>query len=382
MARVFKENRNEKFQSNHDQLRKLIETNNTVAKFLTVLLEGQYFEKHVGASDPLKSLLGETIELAGVRQDLTADEKELISGVILESLKRTILSPEYENIRGTIKRANGFFGALDELKKENRSFSEIIVTYQDDVMLEGLKKETSDQNLLIATAGWIVCRSVLIPIVPITVEAKVVTETKEEPVVGETAKAESEKKEQSAVEDEKVEKPNLNELLGSFFHENPEMEEAFKQYVDQKMVGPTALRVRATDPAPSTDEETSKGGAVIEETVASTAYAGNNSNKLSDPERKSELDRLVDGIDKLINIFGGKGTVAMSEIPEFAEKLLEKVPPTGTSSTSENVQSKGTPLNMRGIVNRADQLVDNGIFDKRSNWGPYDRMKYFAQMMQ
>lgn len=307
MARVFKEDAkkgNEKFQSNHDQLRKLIETNNTVAKFLTVLLEGQYFEKHVGVSDPLKSLLGETIELAGVRQDLTADEKELISGVILESLKRTILSPEYKNVRGTIKRANGFFGVLDELKKENRSFSEIIVTYQDDVMLESLKKETSDQNLLIATAGWIVCRSVLIPIVPITVEAKVVTETKEEPVSENTAQAESEEKEtKSAVEEEKVEKPNLNELLGSFFHENPDMEEAFKQYVDQAMVGSTAVRVRATVPAPSADEETSKGGTVTAETVASTAYRGSNDpNETNVNFVDNPWGNLVDGITSMVGL--------------------------------------------------------------------------------
>lgn len=67
-------------------------------------------------------------------------------------------------------------------------------------------------------------------------------------------------------------KENLNELWESFCHENPEMEEAFKQYVDQKMVGSTAVSVKATVPAPSTDEEPSKGGTVTAETVASTAY--------------------------------------------------------------------------------------------------------------
>ena len=151
-----------------DELRKLIEENGSVSKFLGLMLDSEstYFVKFSGATqDPLKSLIVETIHDAGVRPDLTADEKELISGVILETVDETIM--KMAKNQGTVRRSNRFFKELYAKMNESDQFSAIVASYMQDTMMDGLAEETSDGNLLAAIAMWIVCRSVLIPIVPI-----------------------------------------------------------------------------------------------------------------------------------------------------------------------------------------------------------------------
>ena len=151
-----------------DELRKLIEENGSVSKFLGLMLDSEstYFVKFSGATqDPLKSLIVETIHDAGVRPDLTADEKELISGVILETADETIM--KMAKNQGTVRRSNRFFKELYAKMNESDQFSAIVASYMQDTMMDDLAKETSDGNLLAAIAMWIVCRSVLIPIVPI-----------------------------------------------------------------------------------------------------------------------------------------------------------------------------------------------------------------------
>lgn len=151
-----------------DELRKLIEENGSVSKFLGLMLDSEstYFVKFSGATqDPLKSLIVETIHDAGVRPDLTADEKELISGVILETADETIM--KMAKNQGTVRRSNRFFKELYAKMNDSDQFSAIVASYMQDTMMDDLAKETSDGNLLAAIAMWIVCRSVLIPIVPI-----------------------------------------------------------------------------------------------------------------------------------------------------------------------------------------------------------------------
>ena len=171
-----------------DELRKLIEENGSISKFLGLMLDSEstYFVKFSGATqDPLKSLIVETIHDAGVRPDLTADEKELISGVILETIDETIM--KMAKNQGTVRRSNRFFKELFQKMNESDQFSAIVASYMQDVMMDDLAKETSDGNLLAAIAMWIVCRSVLIPIVPI----------------GETSKEEVHVEPEKPVEEEK-----------------------------------------------------------------------------------------------------------------------------------------------------------------------------------
>lgn len=166
-----------------DGLRKLIEENGSVSKFLGLMLDSEstYFVKFSGATqDPLKSLIVETIHDAGVRPDLTADEKELISGIILETLDETIM--KMAKNQGTVRRSNRFFKELYARMNESDQFSAIVASYMQDTMMDDLAKETSDGNLLAAIAMWIVCRSVLIPIVPIGETSQEVHVEQEKPV--------------------------------------------------------------------------------------------------------------------------------------------------------------------------------------------------------
>lgn len=168
-----------------DELRKLIEENGSVSKFLGLMLDSEstYFVKFSGATqDPLKSLIVETIHDAGVRPDLTADEKELISGVILETVDETIM--KMAKNQGTVRRSNRFFKELYAKMNESDQFSAIVASYMQDTMMDDLAKETSDGNLLAAIAMWIVCRSVLIPIVPIGETSQEVHAEQETPVEG------------------------------------------------------------------------------------------------------------------------------------------------------------------------------------------------------
>lgn len=166
-----------------DELRKLIEENGSVSKFLGLMLDSEstYFVKFSGATqDPLKSLIVETIHDAGVRPDLTADEKELISGTILETVDETIM--KMAKNQGTVRRSNRFFKELYAKMNESDQFSAIVASYMQDTMMDDLAKETSDGNLLAAIAMWIVCRSVLIPIVPIGETSQEVHVEQETPV--------------------------------------------------------------------------------------------------------------------------------------------------------------------------------------------------------
>ena len=168
-----------------DGLRKLIEENGSVSKFLGLMLDSEstYFVKFSGVTqDPLKSLIVETIHDAGVRPDLTADEKELISGIILETLDETIM--KMAKNQGTVRRSNRFFKELYTKMNESDQFSAIVASYMQDTMMDDLAKETSDGNLLAAIAMWIVCRSVLIPIVPIGETSQEVHVEQEKPVEG------------------------------------------------------------------------------------------------------------------------------------------------------------------------------------------------------
>lgn len=294
-----------------DELRKLIEENGSVSKFLGLMLDSEstYFIKFSGATqDPLKSLIVETIHDAGVRPDLTADEKELISGVILETLDETIM--KMAKNQGTVRRSNRFFKELYAKMNESDQFSAIVASYMQDTMMDDLAKETSDGNLLAAIAMWIVCRSVLIPIVPIGETSQEVHVEQEKPVEGkkETSETvidaevvdgkvievplltEEETKKGETVEGVKFEtksepaKESLEEILQKYASGLMHELESSGKKIDMGVV--TSSMEAILKAATSTDEK-KEGGTVT--ASASTAYKG----EKSKPEEKMPTEEVA-----------------------------------------------------------------------------------------
>lgn len=162
-----------------DELRKAIEKNGNSQRFAIALLlpDSNYFIEYLfGQSGPTTHqglAVRDEVEKAGVRQDLTADEKELISGVVTNAfITGFTYGDNWKNkSAGTKAKAAKFFNALADALKENKGFSDIIVTYLDDEMLDQVKLVTDDNNTIAKIAMWIVVRSVMIPVTPICADA-------------------------------------------------------------------------------------------------------------------------------------------------------------------------------------------------------------------
>lgn len=293
-----------------DGLRKLIEENGSVSKFLGLMLDSEstYFVKFSGATqDPLKSLIVETIHDAGVRPDLTADEKELISGIILETLDETIM--KMAKNQGTVRRSNRFFKELYARMNESDQFSAIVASYMQDTMMDDLAKETSDGNLLAAIAMWIVCRSVLIPIVPIgetsqeahVEQEKPVEEKKEtsgtvidaEVVDGrvvevpllteeETKKEEKVEEVKSETKSEPVKEEGLESIIQKFASGLLHELESSGKVVDMGTITSSLETILKA----ATSTEKKEGGTVT--TSASTAYKDETEEKKEEPKKQEE----------------------------------------------------------------------------------------------
>ena len=162
-----------------DELRKTIEKTGNSQRFAIALLlpDSNYFIEYLfGQSGPTTHqglAVRDEVEKAGVRQDLTADEKELISGIVTKAfITGFTYGDNWKNkSAGTKAKAAKFFNALADALKENKGFSDIIVTYLDDEMLDQVKLVTDDNNTIAKIAMWIVARSVMIPVTPICADA-------------------------------------------------------------------------------------------------------------------------------------------------------------------------------------------------------------------
>lgn len=281
-----------------DELRKLIEGNPSVSKFLDIMLDGEhtFFLKSYGVTtEPVKSLVSEAITDAGVLPTLTEDEKELVAGTIIEVLQESILKmPRH----GTVSRAKKFFDVLYRDMNDDENFSAIIASYMQDVMVDGLVKNDVDGNLMAATITWIVCRSVLIPIVPMYVDAKElhsekenVEETKENP-------EQEEKKMNEEKEEPVIEPTSTKEEVSK--SEGERILDALSQVIESMSKGTVHLndlfseeeisRIRGMDiekQAPSTVESKDEGGTM--QTSASTSYKEDKKGKADEkPGEKKE----------------------------------------------------------------------------------------------
>lgn len=280
-----------------DELRKLIEANPSVSKFLDIMLDGEhtFFLKSYGVTtEPVKSLVSEAITDAGVLPTLTEDEKELVAGTIIEVLQESILKmPRH----GTVSRAKKFFDVLYRDMNDDENFSAIVASYMQDVMMDGLVKNDVDGNLMAATITWIVCRSVLIPIVPMYVDAKElhsekenVEETKENP---EEEKKMIEEKEEPVIEPtstkEEVSKKDgekiletLDKVLESLSGGTVHVSDVFSEEEISKIQEMNIEKL-----APSTIESKGEGGTM--QTSASTSYKEDKKKKADEkPEEKKE----------------------------------------------------------------------------------------------
>ena len=281
-----------------DELRKLIEGNPSVSKFLDIMLDGEhtFFLKSYGVTtEPVKSLVSEAITDAGVLPTLAEDEKELVAGTIIEVLQESILKmPRH----GTVSRAKKFFDVLYRDMNDDENFSAIIASYMQDVMMDGLVKNDVDGNLMAATITWIVCRSVLIPIVPMYVDVKElysekenVEETKENP-------EQEEKKMNEEKEEPVIEPTSTKEEVSK--SEGERILDALSQVIESMSKGTVHLndlfseeeisRIREMDiekQAPSTVESKDEGGTM--QTSASTSYKEDKKEKADEkPEKKKE----------------------------------------------------------------------------------------------
>lgn len=163
-----------------DELRKTIEKNGNSQRFAIALLlpDSNYFIEYLfGQSGPTTHqglAIRDAVEKAGVRQDLTADEKELISGIITKAfIAGFTYGDNWKNkSAGTKAKAAKFFNTLADALKENKDFSDIIVTYLGDEMLDQVKLVTDDNNTIAKVAMWIIVRSVMIPVTPICADAE------------------------------------------------------------------------------------------------------------------------------------------------------------------------------------------------------------------
>lgn len=280
-----------------DELRKLIEANPSVSKFLDIMLDGEhtFFLKSYGVmTEPIKSLVSEAITDAGVLPTLTEDEKELVAGTIIEVLQESILKmPRH----GTVSRAKKFFDVLYRNMNDDENFSAIVASYMQDVMMDGLVKNDVDGNLMAATITWIVCRSVLIPIVPMYVDAKELHSEKEN--VEETKENQEEKKMIEEKEEPVIEPTSTKEEVSK--SEGERLLDAVSQVIESMSKGTVHLndlfseeeisRIREMDiekQAPSTVESKDEGGTM--QTSASTSYKEDKKEKDDEKQEDVEMD--------------------------------------------------------------------------------------------
>lgn len=283
-----------------DGLRKLIEGNPSVSKFLDIMLDGEhtFFLKSYGiTTEPVKSLVSEAITDAGVLPTLTEDEKELVAGTIIEVLQESILKmPRH----GTVSRAKKFFDVLYRDMNDDENFSAIVASYMQDVMMDGLVKNDVDGNLMAATITWIVCRSILIPIVPISTDVKEVhsddtveetkenpeqeekkmIEEKEEPVIEPT----STKEEVSEKDGEKILK-GLNRVLESLSGGTVHVGDMFSEEEISRI---REMTIGKRKQAPSTVESKDEGGTM--QTSASTSYKEDKKEEKADEEQEEKKE--------------------------------------------------------------------------------------------
>ena len=286
-----------------DELRKLIEANPSVSKFLDIMLDGEhtFFLKSYGVTtEPVKSLVSEAITDAGVLPTLTEDEKELVAGTIIEVLQESILKmPRH----GTVSRAKKFFDVLYRDMNDDENFSAIVASYMQDVMMDGLVKNDVDGNLMAATITWIVCRSVLIPIVPMYIDAKELHSEKEN--VEET-KENPEQEEKKMIEEKEepvIEPTSTKEEVSK--SEGERILDAFSQVIESMSKGTVHLndlfseeqisRIREMDiekQAPSTVESKDEGGTM--QTSASTSYKEDKKEKADEKQGGTDDDSVED----------------------------------------------------------------------------------------
>lgn len=163
---------------NSDMLRKSIETSNTTRLFAEALLIGDYFTNYImgpnGSTTHAGIVVSNAVEKAGVRQDITADEKESLSAVINHAfIEGSTYGANWKNkVPGTKAKAAKFFDSLVESMKDNEDFAAIVISYLDDESMEQVKLVVDDNNTLIKIAMWIVVRSIMIPITPMHADVK------------------------------------------------------------------------------------------------------------------------------------------------------------------------------------------------------------------
>lgn len=176
-------------------LRKTIEENSTINRLFYIFNDNpEYLLKALGitnANEPTYSVLKEGLAAADLLE-LTVEDKEIISGYLndiidnkLNTLKRN---------PGTNAKIKMIVNGVHDKIKEDSDFAAIVASFMDDAAFEEMTETASMEKTDINFSKlivWCLCRSVLVPIVPImstdekpkkeekvpVVEGEIVTET-------------------------------------------------------------------------------------------------------------------------------------------------------------------------------------------------------------
>lgn len=152
-------------------LRKTIEENSTINRLFYIFNDNpEYLLKALGvtnANEPTYSMLKEGLITTNLLE-LTVEDKEIISGhlndIVENKLNTLTKNP------GTNAKIKMIINGVHAKVKEDSDFAAIVASFMDDVTFEEMAKSASLEKTDIIFSKlivWCLCRSVLVPIVPI-----------------------------------------------------------------------------------------------------------------------------------------------------------------------------------------------------------------------
>lgn len=152
-------------------LRKTIEENSTINRLLYIFNDNpEYLLKALGitsANEPTYSVLKEGL-VATDLLELTADDKEIISGYLNDIIENKI--NVLKRNPGTNAKIKMIINGVHDKVKEDSDFAAIVASFMDDAAFEEMAESASLEKtdvIFPKIIVWCLCRSVLVPIVPI-----------------------------------------------------------------------------------------------------------------------------------------------------------------------------------------------------------------------
>lgn len=152
-------------------LRKTIEENSIINRLFCIFNNNpEYLLKALGitsANEPTYSVLKERLATADLLE-LTVEDKEIISGYLNDIIENKLNT--LKRNPGTNAKINIIINRVHDKVKEDSDFAAIVASFMDDSAFEEIAETASMEKTDINFSKlivWCLCRSVLVPIVPI-----------------------------------------------------------------------------------------------------------------------------------------------------------------------------------------------------------------------